>query len=84
MLRQPWKVNILIDEETGQGYNYSISIDKDYYNQIKLAYENKKTGKLDVYISRSSKAINKYGVLQYYEKIDDPKVAKYSLRCIIK
>ena len=84
MLRQPWKVNILIDEETGQGYNYSVSTDKDYYNQIKLAYENKKTGKLDVYISRSSKAINKYGVLQYYEKIDDPKVAKLKGKVLLK
>lgn len=75
-LRQPWRVNILIDEETGQGYDYSISIDKDYYNQIKLYYENEKKGTLDTYISKSGKKINRYGVLQYYEKIDSPKLAK--------
>ena len=83
-LRKPWKVNILIDEETGQGYDYSVSIDKDYYNQIKLAYENKKTGKLDVYISKAGKAINKYGVLQYYEKIDDPKLGKWKGKMLLK
>lgn len=75
-LRQPWRVNILIDEETGQSYDYSISIDKDYYNQIKLYYENEKKGTLDVFISKSSKKINRYGVLQYYDKIDSTKLAK--------
>lgn len=84
MLRQPWKVNILIDEETGQGYDYSVSIDKDYYNQVKLAYENDKTGKLDVYVSKSTKAINKYGVLQYYEKIDSPKLGKLKGKVLLK
>lgn len=84
MLRKPWKVNILIDEETGEGYDYSISIDKDYYNQIKLAYENKKTGRLDTYVSKSSKAINKYGVLQYYEKIDSPKLGKVKGKMLLK
>lgn len=84
MLRQPWKVNILIDEETGQSYDYSISIDKDVYSQVKLAYENKKTGKLDVYISKSTKLINKYGVLQYYEKIDSPKLGKLKGKVLLQ
>lgn len=84
MLREPWKVNIMIDEETGQEYDYSISIDRDYYNQVKLVYENKDTNKLDVYISKSSKAINKYGVLQYYEKIDSPKLGKLKGKMLLK
>lgn len=84
MLRKPWKVNILIDEETAESYDYSLSIDKDYYNQIKLAYENKKTGRLDTYVSRSGKAINKYGVLQYYEKIDDPGLGKIKGKMLLK
>lgn len=83
-LRKPWKVNILIDEETGQGYDYSVSIDNEYYNQIKLAYENKDTGKLDVYISKAGKAINQYGVLQYYEKIDDPRLGKLKGKMLLK
>ncbi len=69
-LRQPWKVNVLLCEETAQEYEYSNSIDGDTYNQIKLAYENKDKGTLDTYIAKSSKSINKWGVLQMYEKVD--------------
>lgn len=84
MLRKPWKVNVLIDADTGQDYNYSKSIDSNVYNQIKLAYENKTTGSLDLYVSKSGKSINKWGVLQYYEKIDDPKVAKLKGKLLLK
>ena len=83
-LREPWKVNVLIDSETGQDYNYSRSIDDGVYNQIKLAYENEETGSLDLYVSKSSKSINKWGLLQYFEKIDDPKVAKLKGKVLLK
>lgn len=84
MLRTPWKVNVLIDKDTGQSYNYSSSIDSNTYNQIKLAYENKNKGTLDVYISKSSKSINKWGLLQYYEKIEDPRVAKLKGKVLLQ
>ena len=84
MLRTPWKVNVLIDKDTGQSYNYSSSIDSNTYNQIKLAYENKTKGTLDVYISKSSKSINKWGLLQYYEKIEDPRVAKLKGKVLLQ
>ena len=83
-LKTPWKVNVLIDKNTGQTYNYSSSIDGETYNQIKLAYENEKTGTLDVYISKSSKSINKWGLLQYYEKIEDPRVAKLKGKVLLQ
>jgi len=83
-LRSPWKINILIDAETGQDYSYKSSIDEGVYNQIKLAYENKKTGTLDVYISRSGKNINRWGTLQYFEKIDDPSVAKLKGKVLLQ
>ena len=84
MLRTPWKTNVLIDKDTGQSYNYSSSIDSNTYNQIKLAYENKNKGTLDVYISKSSKSINKWGLLQYYEKIEDPRVAKLKGKVLLQ
>ena len=82
-LRKPWKVNILIDSATGQGYKYSNSIDSQTYNQIKLAYENKDKGTLDTYIAKSSKNINKWGTLQYYEKVDSPKTAKLKAKTLL-
>lgn len=83
-LREPWKVNILIDEKTAQSYDYTRDIDNNVYNQIKLAYENKKTGTLELYVSKSSKNINKWGVLQYFEKIDSPKVAKLKGKVLLQ
>ena len=83
-LREPWRVNVLIDEETGQSYDYSISIDSDVYNKVKLAYDNKKTGKQEYFISQSQKSINKWGVLQYFEKIDSPKLGKLKGQVLLK
>ncbi len=83
-LREPWKVNILIDEKTAQSYDYTRDIDNNVYNQIKLAYENKKTGTLELYVSKSTKNINKWGVLQYFEKIDSPKVAKLKGKVLLQ
>lgn len=64
-------LDLLIDEETSEDYEYSSSIDSDTYNQIKLVYDNDKTGKREVYITKDSKHINDWGFLQYYEKIDE-------------
>lgn len=65
------KVGLVIDEETGENYDYESSIDSDTYNQIKLTYDNSDTGKRDIYISRDSSNIEKWGVLQYFDTIDE-------------
>lgn len=65
------KVGILIDEETGQNFDYESSIDSDTYNQIKLTYDNSETGKREVYMAKDSSNINKWGVLQYFDTIDE-------------
>lgn len=63
-------VGILIDADTAQSYDYESSIDGDTYNQIKLYYDNEKTGKREVYIAKDSEHINEWGLLQYYEKLN--------------
>jgi hypothetical protein len=65
-------VNLLIDADTGENYDYTSSIDTQTYNQIVLAYDNEETGKRDIYMARSTENINAWGVLQYYEEIDNP------------
>ena len=65
------KVGLIIDEETGENFNYESSIDSDTYNQIKLIYDNSKTGKREVYIAKDSRNIEKWGVLQYFDTIDE-------------
>ncbi len=62
---------ILGDESLCYNYDYEISIDDDFYNQIKLVSGNETTGKADVYIVKDSGSISTYGLLQYYEKLDN-------------
>lgn len=63
------QLNLLIDEETGENYDYTSSIDEQTYNKIKLVYDNEDTGQRDVYITQSSSNINSWGVLQYYDTL---------------
>lgn len=65
------KVGLVIDEETGENYDYESSIDSDTYNQIKLTYDNSETGKREIYMAKDSSNIAKWGVLQYFDTIDE-------------
>lgn len=60
---------LMLDEETGQNFDYTSSIDENTYNQIKLTYDNDETGKRDVYIAKDSTNINNWGLLQYYDTL---------------
>jgi len=74
----------LIDEETGEDYTYRTTIDDGVYNQIKLIYENKKKGTYDLYMAKNSKNINRWGVLQYVDKIDNPDIGKLKATALLK
>jgi hypothetical protein len=65
------KVGVVIDEETGENFDYTSTIDSQTYNKIKLVYENEKTGKREVYIAQDSKNINNWGILQYYDTLQE-------------
>ena len=52
-------------------YDYSSSIDDDSYNQIKLIKENQETQKREIYIVKDSSTIKQWGLLQYFEKMDE-------------
>jgi hypothetical protein len=61
----------MIDSETGENYDYKSSIDSDTYNKVKLTYDNDETGTRDVYISQDSSNINRWGILQYFDTLDE-------------
>ena len=63
------ELNVLIDEETGENFDYTSSIDDKTYNQVKLTYDNDETGKREVYIAKSTKNINQWGVLQHFDEL---------------
>lgn len=87
----------LVDEETGEDFTYKTSIDSDVYNQIKLIYENKKDKKkknkeknstektvYEIYMARNKENINKWGVLQFLDKIDSPGIGKLKTEALLK
>ena len=65
------RLDLLIDEETGENFDYTSSIDDQTYNRIKLTYDNEDTGKREVYISQDSKNMNTWGVLQYFDTLKE-------------
>lgn len=52
-------------------YTYVSDIDKDTYNRIKLSRPNGDTGRADVYQVQNSGNMERWGLLQYYEKVDE-------------
>ncbi|MGE7021989.1 XkdQ/YqbQ family protein [Solibacillus cecembensis] len=65
------KLNILIDEESGETFEYTTSIDEKTYNKIKIYREDKKKGKREIYIAQDSKNINQWGMLQLTESLQE-------------
>lgn len=66
---QSMRIDLLIDEETGENYSYTSSIDSGTFNKIKLIYDNEESGKREVYIAQDSRNMNTWGVLQYFDTI---------------
>lgn len=68
--------NMLTDIVIGSGsllteYSFSVDIDKESYNRIKLVRPNQETGRTDVYIYQDSSTINNWGTLQLYQQVDE-------------
>lgn len=66
------KLDIMLgDESLATAYSYENGIDGDTYNQVKLLRDNSETGKRDLYLFRDSENIRRWGLLQYYETVDE-------------
>ena len=63
------KINLFINEETGENFDYTSSIDEQTYNKIKLSYDNEDAGKREIYIAQDSANMNAWGVLQYFDTL---------------
>ena len=78
------KLNTLIDADIIEDFDYSSSIDSNTYNKIKLSKENEDTGNRDIYIAQDSSNINKWGILQYFETIDENVDGKSKADALLK
>lgn len=78
------KLPLLYDNDTAEDFDYQSSIDSNTYNKIKLAFDNKDTGKRDILISQSGENINKWGVLQYYNKENEKTFTQSKADALLK
>ena len=63
------KVDILIDQDTGEDFDYTSSIDANTYNKVKLSYANEEAGTKDIYVVQDGNNMNSWGVLQFFETL---------------
>lgn len=52
-------------------YSYKRDINSNTYNRIKLVKANSETGKGEVYMVEDTETIGKWGLLQYYDEVDE-------------
>lgn len=77
-------VQIVIDEETGQSFDYQTTIDSDTYNSIKLIFDNEDTGKREVYGAKDSDNISKWGFLEYTDTLNKGEDGKSKADALLK
>ncbi len=65
------KLPLLIDKYVAEDFDYTSSIDGETYNRIKLSNNNEKTNTRDIYLVEDTNKMEAWGVLQYYESIDE-------------
>jgi hypothetical protein len=65
------KLDLLIDAESGESFDYTTSIDENTYNQVKLVKEDKKKKKREIYIAKDTDNQNQWGILQITDTIQD-------------
>lgn len=64
------KLDITIDDTVSENYNYKTSIENSY-NQIKLIEDNNAEGKRKPFVFPDAGNIIKWGVLQYFDKVEE-------------
>ncbi len=76
--------DLVLGEYNSQNFSYKTDIDSDTYNKVKLYKDNEKSGKREIYIAQDGSNINKWGVLQYFDKVDEETNPKGKAEAILK
>lgn len=77
-------INLLIDADTAENYDYTSSIDSNTYNQVKLFYDNKDIGKREIYTVFDSTNISRWGLLQFCESIGEKTNGKFKADTLLQ
>lgn len=78
------KLGLVFDAETLGDYSYSSTIDGQTYNQVKITYENSETGKRDIFMAKHTENINRWGLLQFTEKVETPTSGAVKAESLLK
>ena len=62
---------VIGDGSLATGYTYEREIDSETSNKIKLAKDNKETGKRDIHVLFDNETMAQWGTLQLYEKVNE-------------
>lgn len=77
-------VPIMINSSSGESFDYTTSIDSNTYNKVKLVHEDDNTKKRTVYVDEEIDSIKQYGVLLYYETIQDETLVKQKASALLE
>ena len=77
-------IPIMIDATSGESLEYTTSIDSKTYTKVKLVHEDSETKKRTVYVDQDIDAANQFGVLLYYETIQDETLVKQKAKAILE
>ena len=65
------KLPLICSADTIGDFSYKTTISQDTYNRVKLVQENKDAGTRKIFLAQDVGKQAKWGVLQYYDKLDD-------------
>lgn len=78
------RLDLMLDQDTVGDFDVDSSIDSNTYNRIKLVRPNEETGLRDVFITQDTGNINKWGILQYYDTLQDGENGKAKADALLK
>ncbi len=76
-------VGLVIDEETGESFSYTSTIDSATYNRVKLVYEDSESGKREIFTAQDGATMKKWGTLQYYEALSGTQNAQNKANALL-
>ena len=65
------KVDVMVDEESGQNFDYTSTIDSNTYNKVKLLEETEKNDIGKPYYAYDLSNMNQWGILQYFDTLKE-------------
>ncbi len=78
------RVDILINAAAAENFDYTSSIDEQTYNQVKLSYPDRDTGKWASYIVKDGEHINQWGLLQYFDTLQEKENGQAKAEALLK